>query len=55
MSEYETITEDEIEEWCRGTISHNGMQYLKDILIGEYPLETAREDILSFRTTNNEK
>lgn len=53
MKVYETITEQEVEDWCEGTISSFTLQRLTEILTGEYPLENAREDILSFRNPEN--
>ncbi len=44
-----SITEKEVERWCDGTLSSFALQRLTDILTGEYSLDEAREDILSFR------
>lgn len=55
MSEYETITKDEVEWWCVGTISNHAVAYLHEILTGEYDINQAREDILSFRPKEDEK
>lgn len=56
---YKTITREEVEQWG----SHLGgrlgagppynIDYLHEILIGEYDLNEAREDILSFRKDDN--
>jgi len=47
--DYKTITEEEVETWCIGTFSNYEIARLTDILTGEYDLEEAREDVLSFR------
>lgn len=49
--EFETITENEVEGWCTGTISNFMAIRLTEILNGTYSLEEARTDILSFRKT----
>lgn len=48
------ITEDEVKAWCVGTYSDHTVSRLTDILNKDYPLEEAREDILSFRGNDNE-
>lgn len=48
-NEYETITEEEVINWCVGTFKTYEIDRLKDILTGEYSLDEAREDILSLR------
>ena len=44
-----TITEEEVEKWCEGTLSSHMLAYLTEILNGKYDLQEACEDILSFR------
>ena len=51
MNEFETITEEEVEEWARGIISDYTLSRLTEILTGSYSLEDARNDVLSFRFT----
>ena len=46
---HQTITEDEIKEWCNGTVSDFTLKRLFDIITGEYSLDEARKDILGFR------
>lgn len=55
MTEHETITQDEVETWCQGTVQNFVVERLHEILTGEYPLDNAREDILSFRPQTDEK
>lgn len=45
----ETITEDEVANWCAMSAYDATLSRLTDILNGEYSLDSAREDILSFR------
>lgn len=53
MSEQEmSITEVEVEEWCRGTITDFTLSRLTEILNGQYDLQDARNDILSFRISH---
>ena len=52
--EFSEITEENITtEWCSGNITSSQQDMilgrLKDILTGEYDLEEAREDVLSFK------
>ena len=48
--EYKTITNEEVEQWGVGELWGNyNIDYLHEILTGEYSLDAAREDILSFR------
>lgn len=47
--EHKTITEDEVTAWSKGAINWHTTAWLKEILTGEYPLDAAREDILSLR------
>ena len=47
---YKTITMDDLSNW-----GFRAEEYLLDILRGEYDLDTAREDILSFRGEDDEK
>lgn len=50
MSEDEmSINEEEVENWCKGTVSDFTLSRLTEILNGQYPLDEARKDILSFR------
>ena len=44
MNAYKTISKKDLENWVPYQLD-----YLLDILTGEYLLENAREDILSFR------
>ncbi len=46
----ETITEQEVSEWCAMPATDATLSRLTDILNGTYSLDSAREDILSFRT-----
>ena len=46
MEEYKTITEEEIKYWTDNQYSET---YLHEIITGEYSLDAAREDVLSFR------
>lgn len=46
---HETITEEEVREWCSMPIEDATLTRLTEILNGEYNLEGAREDILSYR------
>ena len=49
--EYKTVTIEEIKrEWGRFAID-----YLHEIITGEYKLDDAREDILSFRKNKEPK
>lgn len=53
--DYKTITKEEFDAWEVGVIfgDHKpGLFY--DVLTGEYPLEEAREDLLSFRVKLSE-
>ena len=50
---YETITYNEVEDWCEGMFHDFTLQNLKTILTGEYPLDEAREDILIDRNVGN--
>lgn len=54
MKDFETITEEEVEQWCIGTISDHTISWLTQILKGEYSLEDARKDILSFRNKSEQ-
>ena len=45
---YKDITDGMISIWVTGTFSDFTRERLKDILTGEYDLEEAREDVLSF-------
>ena len=47
--EHETIGLDDVENW--GALATD---YLVEILRGEYDLDTAREDVLSFREKEGE-
>jgi hypothetical protein len=47
--DYKTITENEVVEWAKGTIANYTLTRLTEILNGEYDLDEARRDILSFR------
>ncbi len=47
--EYKTITREEVEQWGTSLISNYVVDYMHEILIGEYSVDDAREDILSFR------
>lgn len=51
--DHKFITDEMIEKWCNGTLRSYQFDYLKDILTGEYDLEKAREDVLSFKNNNN--
>lgn len=54
---FKTISQAEMKPWLCGAAawSQNELAfiYLHEILTGEYPLEKAREDILSFRHIGN--
>jgi hypothetical protein len=43
------ITEEEIDNWSSGTAQSHLKTYMLRIINGEYDLNEAREDILSFR------
>lgn len=47
--DFETITAEELENWCKGSICDLSKDRLLGLLTGEYDLKEAREDILSFR------
>ena len=48
--EYKTITKEEVDQWGVGDFGGRyNTDYLHEILTGEYSLDEAREDILSFR------
>jgi hypothetical protein len=49
-SDYTTITEDEVKNWCAGSFQYYTLERLTELLNGQYSLEDARDDILSFRT-----
>lgn len=50
MSElYRTITEEEVKQWCEMPMTDATLSRLTEILNGEYTLDQARMDILSFR------
>lgn len=50
MNEFETITEDDLKNWdCTVFAKSYRRDYLLEILRGEYSLDEARKDILSFR------
>lgn len=50
--DFKTITYDEVSEWTKGTISDFTLDRLTEILNGQYNLDEARADILSFRKNN---
>lgn len=50
--EYKTITKDEVDNWGLTRVL---IEYLTEILIGNYPLDKARKDILSLRNTKYDK
>lgn len=52
---YKSISEEEFEKWCDSALYDYSLIRLKDILTGEYPLDEAREDILSFRKTDENR
>lgn len=52
---FKTITDGEIKTWCDGTFTDYTFDRLRSIIIGEYDLNEAREDILSFRKESGEK
>ncbi len=56
---FKTITKEEVEEWCSGSLFSTPFERTTDklweILTGEYDLKEAREDILSFRDYNPDK
>ena len=57
--DFSTITEEDITlEWCSGGLGTSQQRMillrLKDILTGEYDLDEAREDVLSFREARDE-
>lgn len=43
------ITDREIDIWVGGNFSDHTKGYLKDILLGNYDLQEAKEDVLSFK------
>ena len=51
--DHTTITEQEVYEWCGqamlDTTQERAIAWLTEILNGEYSLEDAREDVMSFR------
>ncbi len=47
--EYKTIKIDDISLWGISPIADHRLEYLADILNGEYSLEDARQDVLSLR------
>lgn len=47
--DYKTITEDEVKNWCTGSLGFYSLERLTEILNGEYSLESARDDVLGFR------
>lgn len=49
LAQSATITEEEVEKWCEGTISNHMLNRLTEIITGQYSLKEAREDVLSFR------
>ena len=56
--EYKSITKEEVINWTSNGFftSQEGIrdEWLKQILTGEYDLNKAREDILSFRKKNED-
>lgn len=55
MKTHETITEDEVRQWVDlGTFDYS-ISRLTEILNGQYSLDDAREDILSFRPKNDDE
>lgn len=48
---YAEITEYEVQAWCSIPMSDATLSRLTEILNGEYSIEDARHDILSFRKT----
>ena len=53
MDKHKGITEQNVYEWCSramlATTEERAITWLAEILNGEYPLEDARGDIMSFR------
>lgn len=47
--EYKTITEEMINIWRAGTFDDNLLSYVLDILRGDYDLNEARSDVLTFK------
>lgn len=46
---HESITEYEVHEWCSMPMTDATLSRLTELLTGEYSLNDARNDILSFR------
>lgn len=47
--EYKTIIEEEIKYWVTGSLGEYTLERLTEIIKGDYSLDEARRDVLSFR------